>query len=181
MSPSDPDELRAFCFPTALGPMAVAWALGRVQRTHLPDADEAALLASVRKAWRRPNLQWSPESSAPDFARSLAAQMQRHAAGTFEPYAVEFLNLAACPPFFRRVYESAHAIPPGQTRTYKELALAAGSPLASRAVGQAMARNPFPLVIPCHRVLGTGHAGGFSAPGGLATKDRLLQLESHAN
>ena len=76
------------------------------------------------------------------------------------------------------MYELARAIPAGETVTYGELAVRAGEPGAARAVGQAMARNPFPLIVPCHRVMAAhGGAGGFSARGGVATKFRLLRIE----
>jgi methylated-DNA-[protein]-cysteine S-methyltransferase len=81
-------------------------------------------------------------------------------------------------PFFQRVYAIARTIPAGETLSYAELADRAGSPKAFRAVGQAMAKNPFPVLVPCHRVLAAGgKLGGFSAPGGTATKVRLLDLE----
>lgn len=81
-------------------------------------------------------------------------------------------------PFQRRVYEQCRRIKAGSTRTYKELATMAGSENASRAVGAAMARNRVPLVIPCHRVVSAnGQLRGFSAPGGLKTKQFLLDLE----
>ncbi len=81
-------------------------------------------------------------------------------------------------PFTHRVYECCRKIPPGQTLTYKQLATEAGSPKASRAVGAAMSRNRILLVIPCHRVLASnGQLRGFSAPGGVSTKRKLLDLE----
>jgi methylated-DNA-[protein]-cysteine S-methyltransferase len=82
------------------------------------------------------------------------------------------------PAFHRRVYELARAIAPGATRTYGELARELGDPGAARAVGQALGQNPWPIVVPCHRVLAAaGGLGGFSAPGGGATKLRLLEIE----
>ena len=82
------------------------------------------------------------------------------------------------PAFHRRVYEIARTIAPGQTRTYGELAAALGDPGAARAVGQALGDNPFPIVVPCHRVLAAaGKPGGFSAYGGRATKRQLLVIE----
>ena len=82
------------------------------------------------------------------------------------------------PQFHQRVYAEARRIPPGQTRSYGELARELGEPTAARAVGQALGRNPFAPLVPCHRILAAGsQAGGFSAPGGLATKLRLLQME----
>jgi len=79
--------------------------------------------------------------------------------------------------FTRRVYHVVQAIPRGKTRNYAEVARAAGSPGAARAVGNAMRRNPICLFIPCHRVVGTAGLGGFSSPGGLAQKQALLDLE----
>jgi methylated-DNA-[protein]-cysteine S-methyltransferase len=88
------------------------------------------------------------------------------------------LDLGKAQPFDRRVYEAARSIQPGSTRTYGELAAEVGEPGEARAVGAAMARNPVPLVIPCHRVVAAdGRLGGFSAPGGVATKRRLLEIE----
>lgn len=88
------------------------------------------------------------------------------------------LDLEDVPPFARRVYVEARRIPRGETRTYGEVARALGKPGGSRAVGQALGRNPFPLVVPCHRVVAqAGGAGGFTAPGGLTTKARLLAIE----
>src|SRR5690606_860992 len=88
------------------------------------------------------------------------------------------LDMAEVPPFHRRVYEAARAIPPGQTTSYGELAARIGAPGAARAVGQAPANNPFALVGPCHRTLAaSGRLGGFSANGGVVTKLRLLTQE----
>jgi len=82
------------------------------------------------------------------------------------------------PPFRRQVLRAVAAIPYGETRTYGQIAAAIGRPGAARAVGQAVAANPMPLVIPCHRVVGAkGKLHGFSGPGGAVTKARLLALE----
>ena len=88
------------------------------------------------------------------------------------------VDLAGLPGFTRRVLGAARAIPAGTTITYGELARRAGSPRACRATGQAMARNPVPLVIPCHRVVAASGRGGYA--GGPAMKARLLALESRA-
>ncbi len=83
--------------------------------------------------------------------------------------------------FHRRVYEAARTIPAGQTLAYGEIAARLGAPGAARAVGQALGRNPFAIVVPCHRVLAAiGRLGGFSAAGGRATKQRLLAIEGAA-
>jgi methylated-DNA-[protein]-cysteine S-methyltransferase len=89
------------------------------------------------------------------------------------PVAVDHLS-----EFQRRVVKACRAIPAGERRTYGQLAAAAGSPGAARAVGQVMATNRVPLVVPCHRVVASGGGlGGFSAPQGLTMKRRLLSLE----
>jgi methylated-DNA-[protein]-cysteine S-methyltransferase len=84
----------------------------------------------------------------------------------------------AVEPFEQRVYEVARTIPAGQTLTYGQIATRLGDRLLARDVGQALGRNQFPIVVPCHRVLAaSGKLGGFSAPGGVATKQRLLEIE----
>jgi methylated-DNA-[protein]-cysteine S-methyltransferase len=88
------------------------------------------------------------------------------------------IDLNNIPALDRRVYELARTIPPGETLTYGQIATRLGDPLLARDVGQALARNPFPIVVPCHRVVAAGgKLGGFSARGGVATKQRLLAIE----
>ena len=88
------------------------------------------------------------------------------------------LDLDATTNFEDSVYAAARAIPCGEVRTYGEIAQTIGEPGASRAVGAALGRNPVPIIIPCHRILGShGKSGGFSAPGGAATKFRMLDIE----
>ena len=87
------------------------------------------------------------------------------------------LDLDALPPFRRKVFEVVRTIPAGETLSYGEVALAVGSPGAAR-VGQALGRNPFPIVIPCHRVLAAGgRIGGFTAQGGVSVKEKMLAAE----
>ena len=88
------------------------------------------------------------------------------------------LDLEGVPESHRRVYAAVRTLPPGVTRTYGEIARLIAQPGAAQVVGQAMAANPWPLVVPCHRVVAAGGAnGGFSAPGGVDTKLRLLAIE----
>jgi len=88
------------------------------------------------------------------------------------------LDWGSIPDFDRRVYQVTRSIPAGRTLTYGEVARRIGEPHAAQAVGQALGRNPVPIVVPCHRVLGAdGQLGGFSAPGGSATKRRTLVIE----
>jgi methylated-DNA-[protein]-cysteine S-methyltransferase len=97
-----------------------------------------------------------------------------------EPRDLGFVQLdeRAIDPLRRAVYAATRAVPPGATATYGQIARAIGRSEAAREVGAALAANPFPIVVPCHRVVGTnGKLTGFSAPGGLATKRRMLALE----
>src|SRR5207245_8475160 len=88
------------------------------------------------------------------------------------------LDMERVSPFHRRVYEAARAIPAGATLSYGDVATRLGAPGAARAVGQALGRNPFAIVVPCHRVLAAGgKVGGFSANGGITAKLRLLSIE----
>jgi methylated-DNA-[protein]-cysteine S-methyltransferase len=88
------------------------------------------------------------------------------------------LDMRQVAPFHRRVYEAARAIPPGATLSYGEIAARLGEPGAARDVGSALGQNPFPIIVPCHRVVGAkGKLGGFSAHGGVKTKLRLLSIE----
>ncbi len=86
-------------------------------------------------------------------------------------------DLAAASPFYNAAWQACSTIPAGETRTYQWLAEAAGNPRASRAAGQAMAKNPLPLVIPCHRVVGSGGRLHGYGGGGVGVKARLLELE----
>ena len=117
-----------------------------------------------------------------DFARSdnllssLADDLGRYFAGERASFGRYRLDLSGTPPFLSRALRAARSIPYGQVRSYGWLAAAAGNPRAARAAGQAMARNPLPIVVPCHRVVAAdGSLGGFG--GGLEMKRALLELE----
>ncbi len=111
----------------------------------------------------------------------LMDQLRAYAEGKIVHFTDVLLDPGPCSQFQARVYALCRQIPYGSTVTYGQLALGVGSPRAARAVGQCLARNPIPILIPCHRVVGTGgKLVGFSAPGGLAIKQRLLRLEAHA-
>ena len=117
----------------------------------------------------------------PPFVRAAAALLARHLDGEPQDLSSLPLDLSALPVFQRAVLEAARGVPAGQTVSYAEIAQRIGKPGASRAVGQALGRNPFLVAIPCHRVLASnGKPGGFSAPGGLFAKRRLLALEGVA-
>jgi methylated-DNA-[protein]-cysteine S-methyltransferase len=104
--------------------------------------------------------------------------LQRHLGGEAQDLSQLPLDLGVLGLFQRAVYEAVRTLRPGETATYGEIAARLGKPGASRAVGQALGKNPFLVAVPCHRVLAKGGApGGFSAPGGVVTKQRLLALE----
>jgi methylated-DNA-[protein]-cysteine S-methyltransferase len=111
-------------------------------------------------------------------AREVARQLSEYLEGKRRSF--DFLiDWEVLKPFQRQVLQATFAIPYGVTATYGEIAARVGKPRAARAVGRAEATNPMPLVIPCHRVLGSdGKLHGYGAAGGLATKAWLLQLEA---
>ncbi len=89
--------------------------------------------------------------------------------------------MARIEPFEKEVYAIARTIPPGETLTYGDIAEKLGDKLLARDVGQAMGKNPFPIVVPCHRVVAAnGKLGGFSAAGGVETKLKMLAIEGAA-
>jgi methylated-DNA-[protein]-cysteine S-methyltransferase len=160
-------------FETALGACAVVWTERGVRQLLLPESSTARLRARLER-----------ELGAPVFGRPpppvVAAidLVQRHLAGAPQDLSGVPIDLAGVGRFAGRVYRALKCVGPGRTVSYGELARQAGSPRAARAVGQAMARNPLALIVPCHRVLGSnGTPGGFSAAGGTDTKARLLALE----
>jgi len=139
----------------------------------LPESSEARLRA--RLALRFPG---ATEASPPPPVAEAIALVERQLGGEKIDLAPVDLDLDATTNFEDAVYAAARRIPCGEVRTYGEIAEAIGEPGAARAVGAALGRNPVPIIIPCHRVLGsTGKAGGFSAPGGTATKFRMLEIE----
>lgn len=171
-----PDSLGFALFDTAIGRCGVAWSGRGLVAVQLPEATDAATRARLQRS--------APEAreiAPPPEIRAAIDGIVALLAGTPVDLTAVPLDLTDVPPFHRRIYAVARAIPPGATMTYGEIAERVGAPGAARAVGQAMGRNPFPLVMPCHRVLAAGNRpGGFSAPGGVTTKRRLLAIEGVA-
>ena len=113
----------------------------------------------------------------PDYFDEVVTRLIRYSEGDLEALNDIELDLSGTPPFFRAAWSACRTIPPGETRSYRWLAAEAGNPQAMRAAGQAMARNKFSLIIPCHRVISSdGGLGGYGG-GGLGVKARLLQME----
>jgi methylated-DNA-[protein]-cysteine S-methyltransferase len=160
-------------FPTAIGACALVWRGGAVIGAALPEEDEGT--APARLVRRFPDAE---EAAPPPFVVDAIERIQRLLAGEAANLSAIPLDLSAADDFERRVYAVTRAIPRGEVRTYGDVAAAIGAPGAARAVGAALGRNPIPIVVPCHRVLAAqGKSGGFSAPGGTATKFRMLAIE----
>lgn len=160
-------------FQTALGLCGIAWTDRGVALVQLPEATDAETRARICR--RCPDArEFAPP---PDIVVAISRIVGLLAGEPIDLTDI-VVDMDGVPPFHRQVYELARRIPPGQTRTYGELAAALGDAGAARAVGQALGDNPFPIVVPCHRVLAAaGGSGGFSAHGGIATKRQLLVIE----
>lgn len=149
-------------FETPLGSCGISWQEDKLTGFSLPPAPEG-----------------SGGEIAPDWIREIVRDVQAHLGGQMRdfarlPYAWEQVT-----PFQRDVYIAALGVKPGEMRSYGQLTLAIGQPIAAaRAVGTALGQNPWPLLVPCHRFVGAdGKMTGFSAPGGISTKLKLLALE----
>jgi methylated-DNA-[protein]-cysteine S-methyltransferase len=161
-------------FDTALGLCGIVWRDEGICHMQLPEKNSKALLAKLQSLAEQ-----GTSGKEPAFVRRAIKKVKAYLDGQPQDFSGTPLDLSQVPPFHRKVYQALQQVPPGNVTTYGELAEMAGSPLAFRAVGQAMARNPLPILVPCHRVLASaGKLGGFSSFGGLATKIRLLDLES---
>jgi methylated-DNA-[protein]-cysteine S-methyltransferase len=166
--------MHRFIFETAHGFCGIAWNDAGIAHFQLPtqtaDAAERLMLRRLSGA--------EPGEPTPEVAGVIAAA-QRYFRGAETDFSGVRLALADQDAFFGQIYAAARRIPWGRTTTYGALAKSVGAgPEAARDVGQAMAKNPVPLIIPCHRVLAAGgKIGGFSAPGGSTAKIRMLKLE----
>jgi methylated-DNA-[protein]-cysteine S-methyltransferase len=152
-------------FPTPLGSCAIAWGDAGLTGFFLPGGDE--------------RLPRDPPAGPPPWVREIIGRVQRHLAGEPQDFSDGPYDFARVPEFNRAVLRATLAVKSGHTATYGDLAAALGQPpAASRAVGAALGANPWPLLIPCHRIVAaSGKMTGFSGPGGVATKVKLLALE----
>lgn len=160
-------------FETAIGWAGVAWGEAGLVGVHLPERDPE----TARKSFLRrfPEIVEGEPTAA--VARAIAA-IRELLAGRPADLTDVAIDLSRTPEFHARVYEIARAIPPGETLTYGEVAERLGDKLLARDVGQALGKNPWPIVVPCHRVTAAGgKLGGFSARGGVSTKLKLLAIE----
>ncbi len=160
-------------FRTSVGVCGLLWGEHGLLAVQLPEANESATRARLER--RCPGAQ--AVSPPPSVQRAVDAIKELLSGAHVDLSELE-LDMRGLPEFHRRVYALARKIPAGKTMTYGELARGLGAPGSARAVGQALGRNPFAIVVPCHRVLAAGgKMGGFSATGGVSTKQKLLAIE----
>jgi methylated-DNA-[protein]-cysteine S-methyltransferase len=160
MPPAPMDNAR---FQTALGECAISWDEAGVTRFELPGAPREG----------------RPAGEAPEWVLRLIERVRAHLEGSPQDFSDVRLDWGRVSEFQRAVYERTQRVGAGRTTSYGDIARALGlGPEGSRAVGSALGSNPWPLLVPCHRVVSSGgKMTGFSAPGGVRTKTRLLALE----
>jgi len=163
-------------FETAVGTCGIAWGDRGIAGTQLPEEDAAATRGRLRQRF--------PNANEAEPTPEIAATIERIVSllrGERVDLSDVSVDMGAVPEFERHVYGAAREIPAGSTKTYGEIAKRIGRPTQAREVGVALARNPFAIVVPCHRVVAAnGKTGGFSAGGGVKTKLKLLAIEGGA-
>jgi len=166
------EELRYTIFNTGMGWVGILGSAAGLMRISLPQH-------SAQKARQLLGDNVNYATQTPRLFENLMERLRSY----FDGHKVAFpdrLDLSQATSFQREVWETARLIPYGETRSYAWVAEQMGKPRAVRAVGQALARNPLPIIIPCHRVVTSdGNLGGYS--GGLEMKSHLFQLEGAAN
>ncbi|MFZ2526590.1 MAG: methylated-DNA--[protein]-cysteine S-methyltransferase [Rhodococcus sp. (in: high G+C Gram-positive bacteria)] len=160
-------------FDTAIGTCAIVWSATGIVGVALPDATPEHTRDDVRRRFPA-----AAEHPVPPAIAPIVGALTAHTAGTTDDLRWVPVDYRDISEFDCSVYEFTRSLDPGSTATYGDVAAALGRPGGAQAVGQALGRNPVPLVVPCHRVLAAGGAiGGFSAPGAVVTKRELLALE----
>ena len=169
------DETHHHLFETPIGVCGVAWNGRGLCAVQLPEKD----LVTTERRLSKKSGSTSPGAPPPD-VQALIGDIQNYLSGEKVDFSGVAVDLSGIDDARRRIYEALRGIGFGSTVTYGELAKSLGSSdwEGARDVGEAMGRNPMPIVIPCHRVLAAGgKLGGFSAYGGTTTKQKLLALE----
>jgi methylated-DNA-[protein]-cysteine S-methyltransferase len=160
-------------FETAIGWAGLAWADKGLVGVHLPEAIAETTRASFYR--RFPD---AVEAASPAGLEPVIGAIQGLMRGEKTDLSGAVIDVGRVPDFNARVYEITRAISPGETLTYGDIAVKLGDRLLARDVGVALGQNPWPIVVPCHRVTAAGgKLGGFSARGGVQTKIRLLNIE----
>jgi methylated-DNA-[protein]-cysteine S-methyltransferase len=160
-------------FDTSIGQCGIVWGAHGIVGVQLPEQHDDATRARLRR--RYPEATEIPPP--PSVRRAIDDIVALLRSEKRDLSAIE-LDMEVVPPFHQLVYAVARTIAPGMTLSYGDIATRLGDRGAAREVGEAMGQNPFPLIVPCHRVLAAGgKVGGFSAAGGVTTKLRLLSIE----
>jgi methylated-DNA-[protein]-cysteine S-methyltransferase len=160
-------------FDTTIGACAIAWGPRGIHSVQLPMGNEEKTRARIRQ--RHGEI---AQAQPPVAVQRAIDRIVALLAGQSDDLMDIELDLEEVPAFHRGVYDIARTIPPGQTMTYGDIAKRLGGVELAREVGQALGRNPCPIVVPCHRVLAAGNKpGGFSANGGVVTKLKMLEIE----
>jgi methylated-DNA-[protein]-cysteine S-methyltransferase len=160
-------------FDTAIGRCGIGWGSAGINSVQLPMGSEDKTRARMRQ-----RCAGIIEAIPPADVQGAIDGICELLAGKPNDLSDVALDLGGIPDFHRRVYEIARTIAPGRTMTYGDIAKRLGGLELSRDVGQALGRNPCPIVVPCHRVLAAGdRPGGFSANGGVVTKLKMLAIE----
>ncbi len=166
-------DLSFTLFETAFGRAAIAWGPGGIRRTLLPEAEEGATRRLLARL-----LPDAVEAEPEGEMAAVIAAIRSLLGGGRDDLGMARLDMAGIEPFPAAVYAELRKVGPGETLTYGALAERVGAAGQARAIGAILGRNPFPIIVPCHRVLAAGgKAGGFSAPGGVATKLLMLTAE----
>lgn len=170
--------LRSVVFETALGFFALSFSEAGLARTVLPEPDAAAARRRLVGRGVDPTTIAGGDSRLPVELDELVGAVRRYAKGERVDFRFARIDYGNASPFSRDIWEAARGLAHGEIVTYGELAARAGHPGLARETGAALGRNPVPLVVPCHRIAAAnGGTGGFSAPGGVSTKLRLLAHE----
>jgi methylated-DNA-[protein]-cysteine S-methyltransferase len=160
-------------FDTAIGRCGIVWSGRGIVGVQFPETSEQATRNRLLRRFPR-----ALESAPPEAVRRTIEDIVALVRGERRDLSDAVLDCAAVPDFNRRVYDVARTIPAGSTLSYGEVAKRLGDRNLARDVAQALGQNPFPIIVPCHRVMAAGgKTGGFSAPGGVRTKLRLLSIE----
>jgi methylated-DNA-[protein]-cysteine S-methyltransferase len=160
-------------FDTAIGCCGIVWGERGIAGVQIPEESEQRTRSRVLRRFPE-----AREAAPPPPIRTVIGDIVALLRGEPKDLRGVAIDMTRVPDFNRRVYEIARRIGPGETRSYGEIAAELGDRALARDVGQALGQNPFPIIVPCHRVLAAGgKMGGFSAPGGASTKLRLLSIE----
>jgi O-6-methylguanine DNA methyltransferase len=173
------NHISYYLFDTSLGACGIAWK-GPESKNNSPAVVFVQLTDTTYNLTeeRIAGSTGGQRSNPPPSIAEIAERIRMHLIGRVQDFSNVRVDLEGMGSFTQQVLTACRKVPAGRTMSYSELARVIHRPGAARAVGQALARNPIPLIIPCHRVLTqAGRAGGFSAPGGVETKKWILAKE----